>query len=342
MKILVLGGTHFLGRHVVDAALARDHVVTVFNRGNSLRGLPPEVHVVTGDRYGGLAGLRGRRWDAVVDTSGYTAAAVEASCSLLGDVVDSYVFVSSLSVYRSFATPKMTERAPVSSLEDPTAPLTNETYGAHKVRCEREVERVFDGRAVVARAGLLVGPRDNIGRLTWWAQRIASGGDVLAPGAPNRPVQLVDARDAAEWIVRAIEVRQRGTFNLTGPVQPIRIDALFETCRRVAASNARFVWVGDEDLLAAGVAPWTELPLWLPDLEEYRYFFDVDISRALASGLHFRPLAETVADALTWAESREHHEEQRRDFGVTVEPPGISREREAKILADLASRAEQT
>lgn len=333
MKILILGGTRFLGRHVLDVALARGHVVTLFNRGRSREELPAGVHLITGDRERELDGLRGRHWDAVVDTSGYLPEVVRRSVALLADAAEQYVFVSSLSVYAGFSAPRIDERTPVIAHEGPPVALTSENYGALKAAAEIAAEEKMPGRVLVVRAGMLVGPRDDIGRFTYWARRIARGGTVLAPGRPDRHVQLVDARDVAEWIVKMAEVRQAGVYNVTGPAMPLTMEEMLTACGRVSGSDARLVWASDAFLLENGVAPWTELPFWLPEVPEYRHFFDVDASKAISAGLGFRPLAETIAETLEWAESKAATASPEREFGIRVGPLGLAPERERELLA---------
>ena len=338
VKILVIGGSRFLGRHVVDAARTRGHVVTVFNRGRSPEPLPSDVRTIQGDRATDLHLLGGRQWDAVVDTCGYYPDDVRSAVVALADRVEQYVFISSLSVYSNFSAPGLDERTPTRPAPPPTAALDSSSYGALKAQCERVAEHVLPGRVLVVRAGALVGPRDDVGRLTYWVKRVARGGHLLAPGAPDRRVQLVDARDVAEWIVRLAEVRQSGTFNVTGPDYRLTFDALLTTIARVTGSDARLVWAPDDFLLANDVAPWTELPFWLPAVGEVRSFFDVDISRAIATGIAFRPLEESIADTIDWAESH-HGTAAARDYGVPLETPGLDPERERELLAALGIEA---
>src|SRR5215213_1190009 len=222
MRILILGGTVFLGRHVAEAALARGHDLTLFNRGQTNPELFPDVERLRGDRTGDLAALSGREWDAVVDTSGYVPRAVRASAELLRDSARHYTFVSSISVYASYAE-AVTEDSPVAQLDGASAEELApdfSNYGALKALCEEEAERAFGGRALNVRAGLIVGPHDPTGRFTYWPHRIARGGEVLAPGAPRRPVQLIDVRDLAAWIVDSAETGLAGRFNAVSPPVP--------------------------------------------------------------------------------------------------------------------------
>jgi 2'-hydroxyisoflavone reductase len=308
VNLLVLGGSVFLGRHLVDAALARGHEVTTFNRGRHNPELQPGVEKLRGDREGDLSALRGRRWDAVVDTSGNTPDAVRASAELLS--VEHYTFVSTVAVYAEFPyVPDLDESAP---LVGPDA----EGIGALKARCEAELPE----QALVVRAGLLAGPYDPTGRFTYWPRRIAQGGEVLAPGTPELRVQLIDARDLASWILAGVESRLTGAYNATGPAAPLTLGELLETCRTVTGGDARFTWVEDRVLLASCERPLQELPLWAP--AACRGMSAIDCRRAIAAGLTFRPLAETVRDTLA-----AHPAGPLR--------AGLTREREAELLAAL-------
>ena len=338
MKLLILGGTVFLGRHLVEAALARGHAVTLFNRGQHNPELYPEVEKLRGDRNGDLEALRGRHWDAVIDTSGYVPRVVQASAELLADAVDHYTFISSISVYADFSVPNLDESAPVGTLADPTVEeVTGATYGPLKALCEQAAEAALPGRALNLRPGLIVGPHDPTDRFTYWPVRVARGGDVLAPGRPDRQVQIVDARDLAEWNVRMAESRQTGVYNATGPDYVLTMGRLLEECKAVSGSDARFVWVDGQFLLDAGVTPWTEMPLWIPQREDATgSLLAVNCSKAFAAGLTFRPLAGTVRGTLAWDATRPAGVERRA---------GLRPEREQELLdtwrAHLTLRAER-
>ncbi len=319
MKLLILGGTKFLGRHAVDAALAGGHDVTIFTRGQTNSELFPDVEHLRGNRDGGLDTLRGRAFDGVVDTSGYVPRIVRQSAELLRDQVGRYVFVSSISVYDDFSNP-VSESTPVAELVDPSSEEIMEHYGALKAACERVVEDVYGNRSARVRAGLIVGPYDPTDRFTYWPRRIARGGTVLGPGDPTAPVQFVDARDLGAWLVKLALVGPGGTFNATGPAEPLTFAALLERARVATGSDAEIVWVDDQRVLDAGVAAWTELPLWLPGTE-HAGMARADISKALAAGLTFRAIEETVVDTLAW------------DRGVDGERPTLAHEREQEILA---------
>jgi 2'-hydroxyisoflavone reductase len=316
MQILILGGTQFLGRHTVDVALGRGHEVTLFNRGQTRPELFPDVEKLVGDRDGNLEALQGRAFDAVVDTSGYVPRIVAQTIDALGDV-GHYTFVSSISVYADVSTPP-TEESPVAELKEPTEEW-REAYGELKAICEDEVRaRVPD--AFIPRPGLIVGPWDPTGRFTYWPQRFAAGGRVLAPAPPEADAQLIDSRDLAAWIVRAAETRLAGTYNAVD--RAVRRDSLLETCRTFAGGDAEIVWVDPAFLLEQEVGEWMELPLWLAS-PEYAGMLSVDPARAFAAGLETRPLAETVRDTLAWVESGD----------APADPPaGLAREKEQAVL----------
>jgi 2'-hydroxyisoflavone reductase len=320
VKLLLLGGPKFVGRAVIDAALERGHEVTLFNRGTTRAELYPELERIVGDRDGGLDGLRGREWDAVVDTSGYLPRIVGQSAELLAAAVGHYVFVSTISVYASLAEP-VDEGSPLAELSSPGSEDIPTDYGALKALCEREVEAVFPGRATHVRAGLIVGPHDPTGRFTYWPHRVARGGDLLVPGPTWRPVQFVDVRDLAAWMVVAAEERLGGPFNATGPAT---MGAVIDASRRVSGSSARSIEVDDAFLVEQGVGEWMELPLWTNAEGDTRAVFAVDNARAMAAGLTFRPLDDTVSGAL-------------QEAGL-VDGVGLTLEREAELLTAWWSR----
>ena len=299
MNLLVLGGTRFLGRHVVEAALARGHRVTLFNRGRTAPDLYPTVEQLRGDRDSELAPLRGRRWDAVIDTCGYLPRLVRRSAQALAASVDRYLFVSSISVYADQAQPGQDEAAPRARLPRPDCEDIGQHYGALKAACEDEVLAIYGERALLLRPGLIVGPFDPTGRFTYWVQRVAHGGVVLAPPAPDYPVQFIDARDLAGWAIELLEAAARGAFNAVGPAAPLDCATFLEACRRALDAPADFAWPDGEFVARHGVAPWTQLPLYAG--EESRGLCQVSIARALAAGLRLRPVAETCRDTAQWA-----------------------------------------
>ena len=297
MELLILGGTRFLGRHLVEAALEGGHRVTLFNRGRSNPGLFPPVEELRGERGGDLSALQGRTWDAVIDTSGYLPREVRASAGFLAPSVSHYTFVSSISVYEDFGRVGLDEDTPVHAPPDPEPEeLDPELYGGLKVGCERAAEAALPGRTLVVRPGMIVGPHDYTNRFPYWCRRVAEGGEVLAPGDPERQVQLIDARDLAGWMLRMAEERRTGVYNATGPDLRLTMRGMLEGIRTASGSDARFVWASEEFLLEAGVEPWEEMPFWVP--REMEGILAVDVNRAVGDGLLFRPLVETVRDTL--------------------------------------------
>jgi 2'-hydroxyisoflavone reductase len=313
LRILILGGTKFLGRAITEAALARGHELTLFNRGQTNAELFPEVEQRHGDRKRDLSLLTGRTWDAVIDPSGYVPADVRASAEQLRET-GRYVFISSVSVYADFSTGP-TESSPTAELGsmpvDELAPDYS-NYGPLKALAEAEVEGVFGERALIVRPGLIVGPHDPTGRFTYWARRLARGGEILAPGPPERLAQFVDVRDLAEWILNAVEQGVSGTFNATN--EGVAWGELL--------ADADVTWVSDEFLQEHEVGPWMELPLWLPD-PEWAGMHATDVSRAIGAGLRFRPLEDTVSGAAT---------------APAAEGVGLTPEREAELLTAWRGR----
>src|SRR6476661_6453393 len=316
MRILVLGGTQFLGRHVVEHALAAGHDVTLFNRGQTRPELFPEAERLRGDRDGDLGALQGRSFDAVVDTSGYVPRIVRETIDALGDV-GHYTFVSSISVYADASKPP-TDDSPLKQLREPTEEW-REAYGELKVLCE-DVVRARYPDAFVPRPGLIVGPWDPTGRFTYWPARLADGGRVLAPLPPNADAQVIDVRDLAGWIVRGAEDGLAGTYNAVD--RPTSRAVLVETCRRVAGVDADIVWVDSAFLVEHEVGEWMELPLWLAS-PGWAGMLSVDPVAAFAAGLETRPLEETARDTLDWVQSGE---------GPTDPPAGLAREKEQAVL----------
>jgi 2'-hydroxyisoflavone reductase len=330
VRLLVLGGTRFLGRAAVESALARGHEVTLFNRGETNAELFPEADKLRGDRDGGLTELEGREWDAVIDPSGFVPRLVRDSAELLRDSVGHYVFVSSISVYREPYIADFDEDAPVFE-DEPTTEEVLEEYAQLKAACERVLEEVLPDAHASVRAGLIVGPHDPSGRFTYWPLRVAAGGDVLAPGPPERKVQFVDVRDLGEWLVHLAEERIPGAFNAVRPAEPF--GELLEVCRDVSGSDAHFVWMDESFLLDREVGQWMELPLWLAG--EEAPFLQADVSRAVAAGLRFRPVAETVAETLAWArETRAPLVAETGRLGTA----GMRPEREAELVGAWQSR----
>jgi 2'-hydroxyisoflavone reductase len=323
VKILILGGLSFLGRHLVERGLGRGHDVTVFTRGLHDPGGYPRIERLTGDRDGNLTALEGKFWDVAIDTSGYVPRVVRASAALLAPAVDHCTFVSSMSVYADPNLPGLAEGAELIRLEDPTVEEILPNYGGLKVLCEQAVEEELPGRTLIVRPGLIVGRYDPSDRFTYWPHRVARGGEILSPERPEVPVQIVDAQDLADWMIRMAETRDAGIYNATGPDYSLTIGQVLDESKRVSGSDATFTWVPAEFLAEQKVQPWQDLPAWIPDIDEFRGFSRMDCSRAIAAGLTFRPLADTVRDTLNWARTFEPDHEWRA---------GLSPRREHEVL----------
>jgi 2'-hydroxyisoflavone reductase len=313
MKVLLLGGYRFLGRAIIAAAQARGHAVSAFNRGR----LEPMLGVeqLTGDR-DAPAFPPERRWDVAIDTSGYIPRHVRSSAELLRDRVACYVFISSLSVYPYPMPPGLDETAPVQRMpagSNPDNAAEQDTYGARKAACEDVLEGVMPGRALHVRAGFIVGPHDNTDRFSSWIERAARPQPLLVPGDAAQPVQLIDVRDLAEWIVQMAERRACGTYNVTGPEHPLRLGDVAQTCIDVTGGAGPAVVIPTGDVRAAGIEGWEQIPFWL-EPKEYG-IMQMNVDRALVAGLRFRPLAETVRDTYAWLRTTDH----RRSIGVPAE-----------------------
>lgn len=326
LNILILGGTGFLGPHTIRAALARGHRMTLFNRGKTNPHLFPELEKLVGDRDGDLQALEGRRWDAVIDTSGYVPRLVRDSATLLAGNCDQYAFISSISVYTSFAEPGIDEDAPLGKLDDESVEeVTGETYGPLKVLCERAAIQAMAGRTTIIRPGLIVGPGDTTDRFTYWPVRVAAGGEVLAPGEPDGPMQIIDVRDLANWTVHCLEQRIRGIYNAVSPAGAHSMGDLMLACKAASGSEAYFTWVNADFLEQQGVAGWSDLPAWVAPSGDYAGFGQINVERATERGLTHRKLRTTAGDTLEWWEALP--EERRSEMKV-----GLSREREQEVL----------
>lgn len=322
MDLLILGGTRFLGRAIVDAALAAGHHVTLFHRGQTNPDLFPELEHILGDRDGGLDRLNGRTWDAVIDTCGYVPRLVRDSATLLADHVNHYTFISTISVYADPSQP-IDEQSPLGTLDDATVEeVTGETYGPLKVLCEQAAHDAMNGRSLSVRSGLIVGPHDPTDRFTYWPVRVARGGTVLAPDQPDVRTQFIDVRDIAKWTISATEAALTGAYNVTGPEAPLTLGRFLDTCRQVTQSDAAFTWVDEATLLAHDVAPFSEIPLWVPAASAG--MLQTDCQKAQAAGLTYRSLVNTIHDTLAWANGRAVDHEWRA---------GLTPQREADLLA---------
>ena len=323
MKLLVLGGTVFLGRHIVEVALAHHDAVTLCNRGQHPLAFSAALEHIRGDRDGGLAGLKGRTWDAVVDTSGYVPRLVGDSARLRADAVGQYTFISSISVYKDFRVAPIHEEAAVGTLDDPTIEaVTGETSGPLQALCEQAAEQAMPGRVLCVRPGLIVGPYDPTDRFTSWPVRVARGGEVLAPPPPAAPVQFVDVRDLAQWVRQMAAQQHTGVYHATGPAERLTFGPFLEACTRTVGSEATFTWASAPFLAEQQVMPWIHLPLWVPEAKWG--MLQADITKAQAQGLTFRPLSETISDTLRWTHSRP---------GDYAWQAGLSSVREAEVLA---------
>ncbi|MFE4022888.1 NAD-dependent epimerase/dehydratase family protein [Streptomyces sp. NPDC059101] len=328
MKLLILGGTEFVGRAVAEAALARDWDVTVFHRGR--HEAPEGVTVLHGDRLaaGGPAALEDGTWDAVVDTWSAAPVAVGDAARLLADRVRTYAYVSTVSVYAYPPTQRISETAPLVTGADPAATDADD-YARAKRGGELAVLDAFgDDRTLLIRPGLILGPHENIGRLPWWLTRIARGGPVLAPGPRDLPLQYIDARDLAEWTLDALRDGRSGAYNLVSESGHTTMGELLESCTRVTGSSAELRWTAPEDVLAADIEPWMELPIWLPPGEVHDVMHGADVAKAVAAGLRCRPVGETVADTWAWLGRIGGAAPQRPDRPVL----GLPAEKEAAAL----------
>jgi nucleoside-diphosphate-sugar epimerase len=345
MELLIIGGSRFVGRHLVSTALARNHQVTLFNRGKHTAGHEPHVEPIQGDRNQDLAKLAGRRWDAVIDTCGFFPRSVAASAQLLADSVDVYTFLSSVSVYADVSVCGVDESGPLKTLTieqldragkiessgDFSAAALGDLYGGLKALCEQAAEKVMPQRVLNVRSGLIVGPYDYTDRFTYWVVRVAEGGEVLAPGAPDRAVQFIDARDLAEWTIRMLERKGTGVYNVTTKPNTWTMQDILQEAKGVSDSDARFTWVDEKFLLDENVAAWSEMPLWLPEdaAPHLKGFMFINSDKAIGDDLTFRSLGETISDTLTW------YQKHQADTKLKA---GIDRDREHDLLQRFHAR----
>ena len=336
LRILILGGTGFIGPHQVRYALARGHQLTLFNRGRRPKEWPAPVEELVGDRNtGDLAALEGREWDVCIDNPTSLPFWVRDAGRVLRGKVKQYVFVSTISVYASDARPGQDESAPLAEYKGADAMKeTQETlranleglYGALKARSEQEAEAWFPGQVTVVRPALIVGPGDETDRFTYWPVRLRRGGEYLAPGDGRDPVQLVDARDLAEWIVRLAEQRTLGVFNALGPARELTMKGLLDGVGSGIGARAKAVWASTSFLEERKVSPWSDLPVWIPAAGDTSGSHRRSNRRAVAAGLTFRPLRETARETLAWFESQPAERQAKLRAG-------LSAEREAELLA---------
>jgi len=342
MKILVIGGTKFLGRHIITAALKNNHEVILFNRGKFSTEKIENVEQIHGDRNQNLEQLCGRNWDVCVDTCGYLPQTVKLSAEFLSDKANQYVFISSGSVYsdtrelnydETTATAKLTEKQE-SEVEkiDPKGELNGlvlgENYGALKFLCEAAAETAMPNRVLSVRAGMIVGAFDWTDRFAYWVMRVARGGKVLAPGKPENFAQLIDAQDLSEWIIKMVEENDNGIFNVTGKPFELDFGKMLDAIKKATKSDAEFVWADEKFLTENKVEPWSEMPFYLPEsFEEARGFLAMNVDKALAKGLKFRSLSDTILDVWNWRKNQDHQMKA-----------GISAERERELLDKLSKQ----
>jgi 2'-hydroxyisoflavone reductase len=332
LKILILGGTRFIGLHMTALALARGHMLTFFNRGKTNTDRYPEIERIKGDRNGEIEGLKDRDWDVVIDDSGYVPRHVRLSAELLAPRVKHYVFVSSISVYPDFSVPR-DEKSPVGKLADETIEkVDGETYGPLKALCERAAETALPGRTTIIRPGLIVGPDDNTDRFTYWPARAARGGEFIAPGSPSDPFQIIDVRDLAAFAIGVAEKKITGTFNVVSHVNDFKFGELTDACITAARRQAKpaiaphATFLPTEFLEEQKVEPWSEMPVWLPAKGEEAAFAGTSNQAAVARGLKLTPLRKTVDDTLAWHLTRPAAEREKLKAGIAPE-------KEAAVLA---------
>lgn len=339
MKVLILGGTRFLGRALVQEGLKRGHEITLFNRGNNTSEFS-DVEQLLGDRDGDVSQLKNGKWDVVIDTCGFAPHQMNKVAQVLKDRTEHYIYISSISVYKDWVPFNLNEDYHLQSL--PPEQLQSvlkgvekgeispyEHYGVLKVLCEEEAEKFWPGSVLHIRAGQLVGPFDYTDRLPYWVRRVAQGGKIIVPGSPNRLIQLIDVKDIATWVFDMAKTRKAGTFNVTGPDYELTMEELLKKCKTVTDSDAEFVWADEQFLLDHEIKPWTEMPLWIPEhfpLEGERepWKMCVSVKKALDAGLSFSPLEETIHNVYQW-------EKTRQDSNLKT---GISREKEQQLLDD--------
>jgi 2'-hydroxyisoflavone reductase len=330
LRVLILGGTGFIGPHFVDALTAAGHTVTLFNRGRRNPRAVAGVETLIGDRNGKLDALRNRNWDAVIDNSGYVPRDVQASAELLADRVQHYVFISSISAYADLKSPGIDEDHALARLADPTTTqITNESYGGLKVLCEAAVERIYRERATIIRPTYIVGPGDTSDRFTYWPVRVQRGGDMLAPGSPGDPIQFIDARDLAAFVRGVVEQRIAGRYNACNQPRAVTMGDVLETSKRLTGSNARFHWASAAFLSEHQLVDSNEIPIWAPTEGVLAGAALVSPARAVAKGLKFTPLETTLRDTLAWQAKRPAEQQKLQ--------AGLSPERERELLKLLAA-----
>jgi 2'-hydroxyisoflavone reductase len=335
LKVLILGGTGFIGPHFVDALTAGGHRITLFNRGKRDPAVKPGIEQLLGDRNGQIDALKGREWDAVIDNSGYTPSQVKATAGLLEHHVGRYIFISSIAVYADFAKAGVEEDYRLVELKDPATEVVNgETYGGLKVLCEKVVESTYGKRATIIRPTYIAGPGDHTDRFTYWPVRVSRGGEMLAPGTPSDPFQYIDVRDLAGFIRTCVEKDVNGRFNLCGPQGAVTMGSLLDESKRITGADTTFVWVSPEFLEANEIigekAKGNFIPIWQPPKGEQAGLLLVSAARAEKKGLKFRSLETTIRDTLEWQKTRPQDKQALK--------AGLSKEQEAELLAKVKAR----
>ncbi|MBK9966011.1 MAG: NAD-dependent epimerase/dehydratase family protein [Holophagales bacterium] len=340
-RVLILGGTRFLGPALVDAALAKGWELTLFNRGKSNPGLFKDrpLEEIHGDRnvVDDVKKLAGRKWDAVIDTSGYFPKQVRSAMAVLAGNVGQYVFISSISVYATPMKAGMDESSALSRLPagtdvDALKDITEGNYGALKLLCEEAAEKLMPGRTLNIRPGYIVGTRDGSDRFTYWPVRIRKGGEVLVPGKPSDPLQFIDVRDLGDWTIRMVESGTNGVYNATGPKEKLTMGPFLEACRKASGSSAKLTWAPEARLKELGITPEADFPIWVSTESPEAGIGEVSIARALKAGLTFRPLSETIQSTLAWWDSLP--EDRRAKMRA-----GLAPEKETAALAALKGKA---
>jgi len=322
MKILIIGGTIFLGRHIVNSALSRNHEVVLFNRGKHNPDLFSDLEKIKGDREGDLSELKGMKFDAVIDTCGYLPKVVNKSASFLRDSAGYYTFISSVSVYKNAYEIGLNEKSAVEKVKDgKTDVFTIENYGALKALCENEVLEIFGNDCSIVRSGLIVGDGDFSDRFTYWVERISRGGKIIFPVSKINNVQFIDVKDLADWVIKMTEEKINGVYNSTGPLETLTLGELIDECIKFTGSQAELVKIDENFLLKENVSPFLDLTLWLP--EESAGINNVDISKAKSAGMKIRPLQITLEDTMNY------HNSRGKDFKLRT---GLSAEKENEIL----------
>jgi 2'-hydroxyisoflavone reductase len=331
LKILLLGGTRFIGIHMTELALARGHSVTFFNRGRTKAELFPQVEKLLGDRDGNLDALQGRKWDAVIDTSGYVPRHVRLSAELLAPRVQQYLFISTIGLYADFSKAN-DESSAIAKIDDEQREDWENAYGPLKALCEKAAATAMPGRTTMVRPGLIVGPEDSTDRYTFWPARAARGGEMIAPGDRAAPYQIIDARDLAAFCLDMLETRTFGVFNVTSPSRKFTIGDVVDESVAAAVALARPspaprpVWISTEFLTEQKVAPFSDMPAWLPPGGEMGGLHQTNVERAMQAGLKISPLQKTTRDTLAWHLARPAAEREKLKAGITPE-------REKEVLA---------